>query len=60
MRVLIAVPIRDEEDGLPHLLAALAAQIGTESLDVCVNLLFDGCTDRGVDLARGVFCRSPA
>ena len=52
MRVHIAVPVRDEVAGLPGLLASLARQMCGTRLDVGVFLLFDGCTDGGLDVAR--------
>lgn len=55
MRVVVAVPVRDEEDGLPCLLHALATQDGTSDKNVSLHLLFDGCTDRGVVIAEAFF-----
>ncbi len=55
MRVHIAVPIRDEEAGLPGLLQSLACQTGCETVDLHVHLLFDGCRDGGLAFAQHVF-----
>jgi len=57
MRVVIAVPVRDEEEGLPSLLAALASQHSIEDLDVSLHLLFDGCMDHGVEIAEDFFAQ---
>ncbi len=59
MNIAIAVPVRDEERGLPHLLTALAAQEGVEQAMLSIYLLFDGCTDRGVEIAKAFFERHP-
>lgn len=55
MRVHVAVPVRDEEAGLPGLLQSLACQTGCEAIQLSVHLLFDGCHDGGLAFARHVF-----
>lgn len=59
MNIAIAVPVRDEEHGLPHLLSSLAAQTGVDGTDLRIHLLFDGCADRGIDVARAFFESHP-
>lgn len=55
MRVHVAVPVRDEEAGLPGLLQSLDSQSGIEGIRLSVQLLFDGCRDSGFDIATQFF-----
>ncbi|WP_430449624.1 glycosyltransferase [Rhodophyticola sp.] len=55
IRVHVAVPVRDEEAGLPGLLQSLACQAGCDAIELTVHLLFDGCRDGGLAFARHVF-----
>lgn len=55
MEVLIGVPVRDEERGLPDLLGSLEHQVVPDDWTVTTHLYFDGCLDSSAEIAQQFF-----
>ncbi|HEX6566265.1 MAG TPA: glycosyltransferase, partial [Chthoniobacterales bacterium] len=59
LQVCIVVPARNEESGLPHLVAALAGQLGLDGLPLEretfeIIILLNNCIDRSAAVLRNL------
>ena len=58
-KVVVAVPVKDEEERIVQCLGALAGQVGVDLGEVCVVLLLNNCRDGTLERVREISAQLP-